>query len=169
MGLPLKSNGFVRSIEKLWTWGHKLKLVDRMVTAFFVCSEIWRRSWAFESLKSRIKNTWERIKAGENDQPEALSHARNGFGYDNNEGENFNDKKHCKTLSGVSINSNQMQSPNKNRALHFTGSKTSCGQIKEMWNNRRHKKTNKKVAQRSNKPADGWNQLWSFNTENEAA
>ena len=79
-----------------------------MVTAFFVCNKIWRRSWATESLKSRIKKTSEGTKTGENDQPEALSHARNGFGYDSNEGENFSDKKHCKTLSVVSINSNEI-------------------------------------------------------------
>ena len=51
----------------------------------------------------------------------------------------------------VSLNSNERQSKNKNRALHFTGSKTSRGQMEEMLNNQRHtKKTNKKVAKGSN-------------------
>ena len=40
----------------------------------------------------------------------------NSFGHDDNEGENFDVEKHCETLSGVSINSNERQSQNKNRA-----------------------------------------------------
>ena len=47
----------------------------------------------------------------------------NSFGHDDNEGENFDVEKHCETLSGVSINCNERQSENKNRALNFTGSK----------------------------------------------
>ena len=58
----------------------------------------------------------------------------------------------------------------KGSRKNFTGSKTSREQMEEMLNNRRHKKTNKKVAKRSNDLAEGWNQLWkSFNRENGAA
>ena len=57
-----------------------------------------------------------RIKAGEKDQPEELSSARNDCNInDDNEGEKFDDEKHCKTLSGVLMNSNETQSQNKNR------------------------------------------------------
>ena len=91
-----------------------------------------------------MENTWGGIKAGKNDQPEQLSNAHEGFGHDDDESEKFDDKKHCKRLSGVSINSNERQSQNKNRALNFTGSKTEF--------------------------TEGWNQLWrSFNRENGAA
>ena len=46
-------------------------------------------------------------------------------------------------LSVVSINRNERHSRNKNRALHFTGSKTSRGRMEEMLNNQRHKKQTK--------------------------
>ena len=69
-----------------------------------------------------------RDKAGENDQPEVLSNVRNVFGHDDKEGENFDDEKHCKRLNGVSVNSNERQSQNKNRALNFTGSKTEIAE-----------------------------------------
>ena len=43
-------------------------------------------------LKSEIENTSGGIKVGESDEePEELSNASNGFSYDDNEGENFND------------------------------------------------------------------------------
>ena len=61
------------------------------------------RERAIEPLKSGIENTSGGLKAGENNQPEELW---NGFGYGNKEGESFNDEKHCKTLGGISINSN---------------------------------------------------------------
>ena len=86
--------------------------VGRIIATFYdICNEIWRSLQATESHKS--KNTSGGRKAGENDQPEELSNARNGFGYDDNEGENFDVEKHCKILSGVSINSNERQSQNK--------------------------------------------------------
>ena len=69
-----------------------------------------------------------RDKAGENDQPEVLSNARNVSGHDDKEGGNFDDEKHCKNLNGVSINSNERQPQNKNRALNFTGSKTEIAE-----------------------------------------
>ena len=47
-------------------------------------------------LKSGIENISGGIKAGENDQPKELSNANNGFIHDDNEGENFDDGKHCK-------------------------------------------------------------------------
>ena len=75
------------------------------------------------SLYSGIENTsggGGGIKAGENDQSEKHSNAHNGCGHDSNKGENFDDEKHCKTLTGVSVNNNERQSQNKNRALHFT-------------------------------------------------
>ena len=68
------------------------------------------------------------------------------------------DKKHCKTLSEVSINSNEKQSQNKNRTLYFTGSKTSCAQIEEMLNNQRPKKLLKKLSKsQKSSPKDGTN------------
>ena len=64
-----------------------------------------------------IENTSGAIKAGENHQTEELSNARNDFAPDNNDGKNFNDVKHCKTLSEISINSSEMQSQ-KNSVLY---------------------------------------------------
>ena len=64
-------------------------------------------------LKSGIDDTSGGIKTGENDQPKELLNANNGFIHDENEGENFDDGKHCKTLSEVSMNSNERQSQNK--------------------------------------------------------
>ena len=113
------------AIAKLFALHQNAKSFRLGETKWSWCNEIWRRSRATESLKSGIENTSGGIKAGENDQPEELSNARKGFGHDNNEGENFDDEKHCKTLSGVSINSHEKQEQNKNHALHFTGSKSS--------------------------------------------
>ena len=91
-----------------------MELVGRIVASFYdIRSEIWRRSWPTESIKSGIENTSGGIKAGENYQPEELSNACNGFSHDSNDGESFNDEKHCNTLIGVSINSNERQSQKK--------------------------------------------------------
>ena len=68
------------------------------------------------------------IKARENDQPEELSNARNGFGHNDNEGENFDCKKTLQKTEWASINSNERQSQNKNRALNFTGLKTELAE-----------------------------------------
>ena len=62
------------------------------------------------------------MKAGENHQPAELSNARNGFANDDNQSENFNDDKHCKTLSEISVNSNERQSQ-KNPALYISQDK----------------------------------------------
>ena len=97
---------------------------------------------ATESFKSGIENTSRGIKAGENDQPKEVSNARSGFGHDNNEGKNFDDQKQCKTLSGVSMNSNERQSQNKNRVLIFTGSNG------RNFKQPKAQKTNKKSCQR---------------------
>ena len=101
---------------------------------------MWKKQRATESLKSGTENTSGVIKTEKNDQLEKHSNARNGFDHDNNEGENFDDEKHCKTLIEKSINSNERQSQNKNLALHFAGSKTSRRQMEEMLNNRKNKK-----------------------------
>ena len=50
---------------------------------------------------SLVEKYFRRKKTGENVQPEELSNSRNGFGHDDNEGENVDDEKHCKTLSGL--------------------------------------------------------------------
>ena len=61
-----------------------------------------------ESHKYGIENALEGIKAGENDQLEETSTESNSFGnYDDNEGENFDDEKYYRTLSDVSVNSNE--------------------------------------------------------------
>ena len=142
--IALKIKQLRYKYRKALDLGNKGEPVGQIVSTFYnICNEIWRRLRATESLKSGIENTWGGIKAGENNQPEELSNPPNGFGHDNNEGENFNDEKHSKGLSGVSINSNERQSQNKNCALNFTGSKTEL--------------------------VKGWNQLWrSFNGENGA-
>ena len=99
-----------------------------------ICSEIWRRSrWAIELLKSGVENTSGGIKAGENNQPEERT-----FKYTLmrvKASKMRNNAKHW-----VSIDSNERQSQNKNRALHLTGSRTSRGWMEEMLNNRRDKK-----------------------------
>ena len=41
---------------------------------------------SLKSLKSGIEDTWRGIKAVENDQPEELSNAHDGFGHDDNKG-----------------------------------------------------------------------------------
>ena len=116
----------------------------RIVSTFYdICNKIGKASPATESLKSRIKNTSGGIKTRENDQPEELPNASNSLGQDDNKGEKFDDEKHCKTISGVSMNSNERLSQNENNALHSLGPKTSRGQIEEM----------------SSELADGWNQL----------
>ena len=69
-------------------------------------------------LKSGIENTAGGIKVGENDQPKELSNTNDGFIHDDNEGENFDDGKHCKTLSVVSMSSNERQSQNKTFTFH---------------------------------------------------
>ena len=124
--IALKIKQLRYKYRKVLDLGNKVEPVGRIFSSFYdICNEIWRRLRATEPLKSGKENTWEGIKAGENDQPEELSNAHNVFGHDDNEGENFDDKKHCKRLIGVSINSNERQSQNKNRALNFTGSKSS--------------------------------------------
>ena len=60
-----------------------------------------------ESLKSVTGNTLGRIKVGESDQLEKHSNASNGFGNGDIEGENSDDKKHCKALSWVPINNTE--------------------------------------------------------------
>ena len=60
-------------------------------------------------------------------------------------GENFDDEKHSKTPSKVSININKRQPQNKNHRLYFTGSKASLEQMEEILNNRRHKKLTRKL------------------------
>ena len=51
-----------------------MELVGQIVASFYdICSEIWRRVWATESLKSGIENTSGGIKAEENGQPKELS------------------------------------------------------------------------------------------------
>ena len=61
-----------------------------------------------ESHKYGIENALEEIKAGENDQLEESSNESNSFGnYDVNDGENFDDEKYYRTLSEVSVNSNE--------------------------------------------------------------
>ena len=91
-----------------------MELVGRIVASFYnICIKTWRRSQETESLKSGIENTSGVIKAGENHQPEELLTARSGFAHDDNEGENFDDEKHCKTLSEVSINSNEKETQKK--------------------------------------------------------
>ena len=54
-----------------------------------------------------------------NDKTEELANARNGFGHDNNEGKNIDDQKHCKTLSGLSMDSNE-SSRKKKIARYFS-------------------------------------------------
>ena len=67
--------------------------------------ELWRES---QAINFGIENTSGGKEAGENDQFEELSNASNGFGgHDNNEGKNFDDEKHFKTLSEVSMDSNK--------------------------------------------------------------
>lgn len=78
----------------------------RIVFAFYdICNKIGSRLSTTESLKCWIKNTSGGIKAGENDQPEELLNAINGFRHDDNKGENFDNEKHCVTPSEVSMNS----------------------------------------------------------------
>ena len=64
---------------------------------------------------------------------------------DDNKGKNFEDEKHCKTMSEVSIMKGSRKSK---RALNFTGSKRNIKQSKT-------EKTNKKV----DKLTEGWRQL----------
>ena len=52
-------------------------------------------------------NTLGRIKVGESDQLGKHSNASNGFGNGDIEGENSDDKKHCKELSWVPINNTE--------------------------------------------------------------
>ena len=81
-----------------------MELVSQIVATFYdFCSEIWRRSRATESLKSRTENTSGGMKIEENDQPEELSNVTNHFGHDDNEGEKFDDEKPYKIPSGLSI------------------------------------------------------------------
>ena len=76
--------------------------MGRIVASFYdICSEIWRRSYATESIKSGKENTLGGIKAGEIYQPEELSNAHNGFSHDNNANESLNDEKHWKTLQNI--------------------------------------------------------------------
>ena len=128
--------------------------VGRIVDTFHdICNEIWRRPRAIKSHKSGIENT-----SGEIDQPEELSNAGNGSGHEDNEGANFDDEKHCKTLSGVSINSNERQSQSKNRASYFTGSKMYREQMEETIKNRRYKKPTKKLPKgQTSLPTNGTN------------
>lgn len=92
-----------------------MELVGGIIAAFYeIRNNIWRKLWVTESFKFGIENTSVGIKTGENEKPEELSNARNTFGQDNNEGKNFDNEKHCKTLFGVPISSNEMQSHNKN-------------------------------------------------------
>ena len=94
--------------------GNKMEPVGRIGSTFYdICNEIWRRLRATESLKSGKENTSGGINPVESDQPEELSNARNVLGHDDKEGENFDDEKHSKRLSGVLINNNERQSQNK--------------------------------------------------------
>ena len=62
------------------------------------------------------KKTTKKNKTKKTTNLKNLQMHTNSFGHDDNEGENFDVEKHCETLSGVSINSNERQSQNKNRA-----------------------------------------------------
>ena len=48
-----------------------------------------------------------------------MHNASNGFAHDDNKRENFGDEKHFKTLSEISISSNERQSQ-KNPALYIS-------------------------------------------------
>ena len=131
-------------------------MVSRIVAAFQnICNKTWRRLRATESLKFGIENASGGIKARENDQPEEISNARNGSGHDDNKGENFDDEKHCKTMNEVSINNNERQSKNKNRALHFAESKTFREQMEEIVATTEGTKTKTLPKGRTGSPSDG--------------
>ena len=100
-----------------------------------------------------------RIKAGENDQLEEFLNASNGFGHDNNEGDDFDNEERFKTLSRVSINNNKRQSQNKNHSLHATRSKTPREQMKEMLNKQLKRKnlTKKLPKGQTSSPTYGTN------------
>ena len=105
-----------------------------------------------------MENTSGVIKTGENDQPEELQNALNGFGLDDNECENFDDEKHCETPNGVSINIIERPWQNKSsftfRRIKIV-SRTNGRNIKQP----KAQKNSKNVSKGSNEVADGWNQL----------
>ena len=65
-------------------------------------------------LFSNTNDKWSAAFFQSNDKPEELANAHNGFGHGNNEGKNIDDQKHCKTLSRVSMDSNESSRKKKN-------------------------------------------------------
>ena len=70
-------------------------------------------------LFSNTNDKWSAAFFQSNDKPEELANAHNGFGHGNNEGKNIDDQKHCKTLSRVSMDSNESSRKKKLTELQF--------------------------------------------------
>ena len=68
-------------------------------------------------LFSNTNDKWSAAFFQSNDKPEELANAHNGFGHGNNEGKNIDDQKHCKTLSRVSMDSNESSRKKKTHRI----------------------------------------------------
>ena len=79
---------------------------------------------------------------GENYQSEELSNAHNGFSHGNNEGQSFNDKKHCKILQ-TAMKGIAKQKPRFTFHRIKNVSRTSWRNVKQP----KAQKTNKRVKQ----------------------
>lgn len=100
---------------------------------------------------SNTNDKWSVAFFQSNDKTEELANARNGFGHDNNEGKNIDDQKHCKTLSGLSMDSNESSRKKKSHVI----SRRIKNVSRANWKNVKHPKaqtTNKKACQKVKRP-----------------
>ena len=100
---------------------------------------------------SNTNDKWSVAFFQSNDKTEELANARNGFGHDNNEGKNIDDQKHCKTLSGLSMDSNESSRKKKSHVI----SRRIKNVSRANWKNVKHLKaqtTNKKACQKVKRP-----------------